>query len=135
LIPLYNNRAAARLKTGEYRGVVDDCNAVQSLDSRDLKSLLRRATAWEALEKWEDAKGDYEMLMSVDPSMKGVSLGLARVRKALNGPHDNGVSSNESGNVKNSTVAMTGTQSLMDEFGSLNVSASSDTFSNPGVSK
>ena len=136
LIPLYNNRAAARLKTGEYRGVVDDCNAVQALDSRDLKSLLRRATAWEALEKWDDAKRDYEMLMTVDPSMKGVSLGLARARKALSGP-SNDVSLAESGNAntKGSTGAVSRTQTLMEEFGSLNVSASSEPLANPGISK
>ncbi|KAJ3278761.1 hypothetical protein HK104_002046, partial [Borealophlyctis nickersoniae] len=83
LVALYNNRAAARLKTGHYREAIDDCNAVQALDPKDVKSLLRRATAWEALEKWEEARRDYKAIMELDGSVKGVSQGLARCAKAL----------------------------------------------------
>ncbi|KAJ3192476.1 hypothetical protein HK101_006509, partial [Irineochytrium annulatum] len=83
LIPVYNNRAAARLKTGEYGGAVEDCDASQRLNADDVKSLVRRAAAYEAMEKWEAARMDYEALMRRDPTIKGVSQGLARARKAL----------------------------------------------------
>ncbi|KAI9098084.1 hypothetical protein DFS34DRAFT_580223 [Phlyctochytrium arcticum] len=86
LIPLYNNRAAARLKTGHYREAIEDCTTVQELDKKDLKCLLRRATAWEAMEKWEGARDDYELIMSADSSIKAASQGLARCRKALQPP-------------------------------------------------
>jgi tetratricopeptide (TPR) repeat protein len=83
LITLYNNRAAARLKIGDYNGVISDCNQAQEIDSTDMKSLLRKASALEALEKWEDAKVHYEQLMLISPSLKGVSEGLERTRKAI----------------------------------------------------
>ncbi|KAI8815949.1 uncharacterized protein EV422DRAFT_336553 [Fimicolochytrium jonesii] len=83
LTALYNNRAAARLKTGHYREAVEDCTYVQRMDAKDLKSLLRRATAWEALEKWENARDDYKAVMAIDPSVKAASTGLARAQKAL----------------------------------------------------
>ncbi|KAI8920300.1 hypothetical protein DFJ77DRAFT_452116 [Powellomyces hirtus] len=83
LIPLYNNRAAARLKTGHYREAADDCTRVHEMDEKDLKSLLRRATAWEAMEKWENAVEDYRKVMGIDPSVKAASVGLGRCQKAL----------------------------------------------------
>ncbi|KAI8619994.1 hypothetical protein BC830DRAFT_1101159 [Chytriomyces sp. MP71] len=81
-LPLRNNRAAARLKTGDYVGAVADCDAVLAILPRDVKALTRRAAAWEGREKWEEAAKDYEMLMVVEPG-KGVSAGLARARKGL----------------------------------------------------
>eukprot|EP00842_Homolaphlyctis_polyrhiza_P005101 jgi/Hompol1/5592/HPOL_004558-RA len=83
LATLFNNRAAARLKTGNYKDAVEDCSAVQELDPGDLKSLLRRATAYEAMEKWQLARDDYRTIMAADASVKGVSIGLARCSKAL----------------------------------------------------
>ncbi|KAJ3168565.1 hypothetical protein HDU88_001455 [Geranomyces variabilis] len=83
---LYNNRAAARLKTGHYREAAEDCGVVQSFDPRDIKSLLRRATAYEAMEKWADALEDYRKVMGIDPSVKTASDGLGRCQKALRPP-------------------------------------------------
>ncbi|KAJ3112877.1 hypothetical protein HDU96_004060 [Phlyctochytrium bullatum] len=82
-IPILNNRAAARQKIGDHNGVIDDCTEVQLLNPEDTKSLLRRATAYEAKEKWELAKKDYETIFAKDSSVKGVSAALTRVRKAL----------------------------------------------------
>jgi tetratricopeptide (TPR) repeat protein len=83
LAPLYNNRAGARLKTGSYNEAVKDCDRVQDLEPNELKSLLRRASAYEALEKWLDAQSDYRQIMALDSSIKSVSQGLARCTKAL----------------------------------------------------
>lgn len=83
LLPLYNNRAACRIKNGDNRGAVADCDVILEQDSTDLKALLRRATAFEALENWECARNDYRKLMGIDPNVKGVSVGLARTNAAL----------------------------------------------------
>ncbi|TPX48562.1 hypothetical protein SeMB42_g01503 [Synchytrium endobioticum] len=83
LVTVYNNRAAARLKTGQYKGVVDDAAAVLEIDKRDCKSLLRRAAAYEAMEKWAEARDDYKRILSTDATVKGVSNGLSRCQKAL----------------------------------------------------
>ncbi|KAJ3027473.1 hypothetical protein HDV00_011043 [Rhizophlyctis rosea] len=86
LIALYNNRCAARLKTGHYKEAIEDADEVLKIDGRDVKSLLRRAMAWEGLEKWEEARGDYRKIMGIDAGVKGVSQGLARCNKALAPP-------------------------------------------------
>jgi len=83
LITLYNNRAAARLKIGDNKGAVEDCTMVQRVDNSDVKSLLKRATAYEYLEKWDLARSDYETLLILDSSNKMASLGLNRCEKGL----------------------------------------------------
>jgi tetratricopeptide (TPR) repeat protein len=84
LVPLYNNRALTRLKTGDYSGVIEDTtytltligtsyhpareakvtNEVEgaSVDLADglVKAWRRRAEAWEGKEKWEEAGKDWE---------------------------------------------------------------------------
>ena len=83
LAPLYNNRAGARLKIGGYAEAVLDCNKVQELEPMEIKSLLRRANAFEGMEKWEEAQADYRKILVIDPNVKSVSQGLARCAKAL----------------------------------------------------
>ena len=83
LFPLYNNRAACRLKNGNNKGAVSDCDYILNIIAGDLKALLRRATAYEALENWEMARDDYKKIMNIDSSVKGCSMGLARVNAAL----------------------------------------------------
>ncbi|KAI9339927.1 hypothetical protein BDR26DRAFT_837521 [Obelidium mucronatum] len=83
-IPLYNNRAATRLKTGDYKGAIEDCDWVLQMDREDSKALLRRATAWEGREKWAEAVKDYELLVGLGVG-DGVVVrqGLARAKKGL----------------------------------------------------
>ncbi|KAF8318096.1 hypothetical protein DL93DRAFT_2054702 [Clavulina sp. PMI_390] len=99
LVPLMNNRAAARAKTGDTRGAVEDCTKVLrivdepyssssafhpskedtlsplmidgetvSVDFADayVKALQRRAQAYEGMEKWDAARGDWERLVGAD---------------------------------------------------------------------
>jgi tetratricopeptide (TPR) repeat protein len=82
LLFLFNNRAAARLKTGDYRGVLADCDAVQQVDDADVKSLLRRAMAHEGLEKWESAALDYKRILEIDSTVATAAQGLARCSRA-----------------------------------------------------
>ncbi|TPX31575.1 hypothetical protein SmJEL517_g05119 [Synchytrium microbalum] len=83
LIAVFNNRAAARLKTGQFKEAIEDATAVLAIDDRDCKSLLRRASAYEAIERWADAREDYKTIMGIDTSVKGVSAGLSRCQKAM----------------------------------------------------
>jgi hypothetical protein len=83
LLPLYNNRAACRLKNGDPRGACADCDYILEKSKDDIKALLRRANAYEMMEKWEAARDDYRVIMGLDPNVKGVSAGLARVSNAL----------------------------------------------------
>lgn len=118
LIPLWNNRAMTRLKTGDASGAVGDCASVLDLigedwahgdDERDaggpdgpgvalgeaaVKALTRRAMAYEAGEKWEKARDDWERLLGVGDrwgpaggrAKAEAARGLERCRKILNPP-------------------------------------------------
>ncbi|KAG0226052.1 hypothetical protein BGW42_003941 [Actinomortierella wolfii] len=105
LIVLYNNRAAALIKTGEYRETVEICTRsiaiIQGPDGEGVndvlpptagvnlkeqlsKALMRRATAYENMEKYKDAKRDWAQLREVDANNKSAIEGLRRCEKAIN---------------------------------------------------
>ncbi|KIO21063.1 hypothetical protein M407DRAFT_29325, partial [Tulasnella calospora MUT 4182] len=89
LVPLWNNRAMSRLKTGDGPGAVSDCTAVLELigtewkagdDAADaggahgagmdlgealVKATTRRAQGYEMNEKWDKAKEDWEKLAGI----------------------------------------------------------------------
>ncbi|KAF9463679.1 hypothetical protein BDZ94DRAFT_1217783 [Collybia nuda] len=111
LIPLYNNRALSRLKTGDHRGAVEDATTVTeiigvgyhpareakveaeqegaSVDLADalVKALKRRAEAWEGREKWEEAGKDWEALAALEwakPAVRGDAVrGVGRCRRMV----------------------------------------------------
>ncbi|KAK6904801.1 hypothetical protein I203_105619 [Kwoniella mangroviensis CBS 8507] len=94
LVPLHNNRAAARLKLGDSSPAVEDCSLVIELigpnyhPSKEgplppdaakevklfdglVKALSKRAQAWEMGEKWKNALEDWEKLICMDLSILG----------------------------------------------------------------
>ncbi|KAI0691386.1 hypothetical protein BC835DRAFT_1417145 [Cytidiella melzeri] len=110
LVPLHNNRALTRIKTGDYTGAVEDCTIVLKLigpgyhpaleakvtkeeegagvDLADayVKALRRRAEAYEGREKWEAAKGDWESITATEFAGKARSDAVqaaARCRRML----------------------------------------------------
>ncbi|KAI0076919.1 hypothetical protein K474DRAFT_1662302 [Panus rudis PR-1116 ss-1] len=90
LIPLYNNRALTRLKTGDHSGAIEDTTLVlnligpsyhpsreakvtkedegASVDIADgyVKALRRRAEAYEGKEKWDFAQKDWEAVAATE---------------------------------------------------------------------
>jgi tetratricopeptide (TPR) repeat protein len=108
LVPLYNNRANARLKSGDDKAACDDCTSVLSLilgkdvgpkidlaalrregaDEADLqkhvgKALSTRARAYEVGEKWVKAKEDWAMLMGGGETLSRSAGGLKVVSEGL----------------------------------------------------
>lgn len=111
MIPLLNNRAIARIKTGDHGAAADDCTAAISIIGTDyhpakeakvtredegasvdladalVKAYRRRAEAHEGREKWDLALKDWEAVIKCDWSVKMRSDALAgagRCRKMLN---------------------------------------------------
>ena len=111
MVPLYNNRAIARIKTGEHGAAADDCSAAiaiigmdyhpakeekvtkedegASVDLADalLKAYRRRAEAYEGREKWDLALKDWEAIITCDWSLKmrnDALAGAGRCRKMIN---------------------------------------------------
>lgn len=110
IIPLLNNRALSRTKTGEYNGAIEDCTNVLSIIGADynpsleakvmkeeegasvdladalIKAYRRRAEAYEGREKWDLAQKDWEAIISCSWSIKmrnDAQSGAARCRKAV----------------------------------------------------
>ncbi|TFK47023.1 hypothetical protein OE88DRAFT_1666848 [Heliocybe sulcata] len=103
LVQLYNNRALARLKTGNHAGAVEDCTTVIDIIGEDyrpdreekvsrqedgagvdladglVKAWKRRAEAHEGREKWEDAQKDWERIVGTDWAgrARGEAVGAA----------------------------------------------------------
>lgn len=107
LAPLHNNRALARLKTGETRGAIEDCASVieivgddrgviEGVDLGDalVKAWRRRAEACEGREKWEDARKDWESVAGaawVPSNIRAEGArGAGRCRRMLSSNADEG---------------------------------------------
>ncbi|KAH9919689.1 uncharacterized protein B0H18DRAFT_1096064 [Fomitopsis serialis] len=115
LVPLYNNRALARIKTGDHTGAIDDATTVITLigpsyhptreakvtqedegagvDLADalVKAFWRRAEAYEGKEKWETARQDWETIAGADFAGKArmeAVKGVGRCRKMLSAGTD-----------------------------------------------
>ncbi|XP_062498224.1 mitochondrial import receptor subunit TOM34 [Pezoporus occidentalis] len=80
---LLANRAACRLKDGACSLCVADCNSALDLVPFGIKPLLRRAAAYEALERYPQAYVDYKTVLQVDCSVQAAHDGVNRMTKAL----------------------------------------------------
>jgi len=64
----YGNRAACWVHMGRDQEAVDDCRVALNLKPGYLKALMRRAQAFERLDKLEDALSDYKAVLAIDPT-------------------------------------------------------------------
>lgn len=80
---LYSNRAASYLKDGDCGQCVKDCNRSLELFPFNVKSLLRRAAANEALERYRQAYVDYKTALQVDCNVAAAQDGTNRMVRAL----------------------------------------------------
>lgn len=80
---LYSNRAASYLKDGNCGECVKDCNMSLELFPFNVKSLLRRAAASEAVERYRQAYVDYKTALQIDCNIAAAHDGTNRMTKAL----------------------------------------------------
>ncbi|XP_027601661.1 mitochondrial import receptor subunit TOM34 [Pipra filicauda] len=80
---LLANRAACHLKDGACSLCVADCSSALELVPFGIKPLLRRAAAYEALERYSLAYVDYKTALQVDCSVQAAHDGVNRMTKAL----------------------------------------------------
>ncbi|XP_041834980.1 mitochondrial import receptor subunit TOM34 [Melanotaenia boesemani] len=80
---LYSNRAASYLKDGNCADCVKDCDMSLELFPFNVKSLLRRAAALEALERYRQAYVDYKTALQIDCNIAAAHDGTNRMTKAL----------------------------------------------------
>ncbi|VDI18766.1 sperm-associated antigen 1 [Mytilus galloprovincialis] len=80
---IYSNRAACYLKTGDCPHAIRDCTTALDLVPHSIKPLLRRANAYEILERYRPAYADYKHVLSIDSSVDMALQGSARCSKHL----------------------------------------------------
>ncbi|XP_061687624.1 mitochondrial import receptor subunit TOM34 isoform X2 [Syngnathoides biaculeatus] len=80
---LHSNRAASYLKEGNCAECLKDCNTSLELVPFNVKSLLRRAAASEAQERYRQAYVDYKTVLQLDAHIVAAHDGANRMTKAL----------------------------------------------------
>uniref|UniRef100_A0A3P9I0M5 Translocase of outer mitochondrial membrane 34 n=1 Tax=Oryzias latipes TaxID=8090 RepID=A0A3P9I0M5_ORYLA len=80
---VYSNRAASYLKDGNCTACVKDCDMSLELSPFNVKSLLRRAAAYEAVEQYRNAYVDYRTVLQIDCNVTAAQDGTHRMTKAL----------------------------------------------------
>ncbi|CAM4628604.1 hypothetical protein PO909_005286 [Leuciscus waleckii] len=80
---LYSNRAASYLKDGNCNECIKDCTESLKLVPFGYKALLRRASAYEALERYRQAYVDYKTVLQIDCNVPAAHDGVNRMTKAL----------------------------------------------------
>ncbi|KAM7382428.1 hypothetical protein PAMP_002156 [Pampus punctatissimus] len=80
---LYSNRAACYLKDGNSQDCIQDCTRSLELQPFSLKPLLRRAMAYESLERYRLAYVDYKTVLQIDISVQAAHDSVNRITRML----------------------------------------------------
>ncbi|CAI5724911.1 unnamed protein product [Peronospora destructor] len=79
----FSNRAACLLRLGRTEESVDECTQAVTLSPTYVKALLRRAEAFEKLDKLEEALADYDAVLKIDPTVRTAVQGRERLQKIV----------------------------------------------------
>lgn len=77
------NRATAKLRLKQFGGVLEDCDACLKLDERYYKALLRKSSALQGLERFEEAVKVAETAAELCPEQRDVSEAVREAQVAL----------------------------------------------------
>ncbi|CAL1610501.1 unnamed protein product [Knipowitschia caucasica] len=80
---LYSNRAACFLKDGNSQDCIQDCTKALELQPFTLKPLLRRAMAYESLERYPKAYVDYKTVLQIDMGVQAAHDSVNRITRLL----------------------------------------------------
>jgi len=76
---LFANKAACYLHLELWEDVVRECDDCLRIDDEYVKALLRRAKAYEMLEKYQEAVGDWKKILEKDSKNKRAIFALRRL--------------------------------------------------------
>lgn len=80
---LYSNRAACYLKDGNCGSCIDDCTRALELQPFSIKPLLRRAMAYESVEKYRQAYVDFKTVLQIDSGIQSANDSINRITRTL----------------------------------------------------
>lgn len=77
------NRAAVRRQLYLPEECIEDCTALLAIKPGHLKGLIRRAQAYESMEKYQKALDDFTTVCRLDPNAKIAFDGASRLRSSM----------------------------------------------------
>jgi len=80
---LYNNRAACWVQLYGHNEIVKDCTEALKLQPNNVKALIRRGLAYEALERFEKGLEDMRAALLIDSSIPVANQAVHRISSAL----------------------------------------------------
>ncbi|XP_063734840.1 sperm-associated antigen 1 [Eleginops maclovinus] len=80
---LYSNRAACYLKDGNSQECIQDCTRALELQPFSIKPLLRRAMAYDSLERYRKSYVDYKTVLQIDTSVQAANDSVNRITRLL----------------------------------------------------
>ena len=72
VISALNNRAASHKQLSNFNGTIEDCTSVLEVEPENVKALVRRAQAFEALERYKLALQDAKFVISLGEDGAGM---------------------------------------------------------------
>ncbi|GAB9462563.1 hypothetical protein Gpo141_00000051 [Globisporangium polare] len=79
----FSNRAACLIRLGRPEEAIDDCSQSIELSPNYVKALIRRAEAYEKLDKLDEALRDYDAVLKIDPTIRPAVAAHARIKKVV----------------------------------------------------
>ncbi|KAL5017636.1 hypothetical protein ScPMuIL_007225 [Solemya velum] len=80
---MFSNRAACKMRMELYEEAIKDSTSALDLNPLYLKALMRRAELYEKNEKLEDALGDYQKILEMDPSQYAARAACLRLPEEI----------------------------------------------------
>lgn len=77
------NRAACYRQLYEPDNVIADCTEALAINAQHVKAMIRRAQAYESMERYKKALGDFEAACRLAPNMQVAYQGASRIRNAM----------------------------------------------------
>lgn len=77
------NRAACNRQLYEPDRVIADCSEALQYNAKHVKALIRRAQAYESIEKYKKALADFELASQLAPNTQVAYSGSSRIRQAM----------------------------------------------------
>ena len=82
-IDILNNRAACNHQLGSHAAIVNDTTAVLEVEPHNIKALLRRGLALEAMERFRSALQDIRAVLAIDPRVEIANKAQHRIGGAV----------------------------------------------------
>jgi len=69
------------VKTGQFRGAIEQTNKALEIDSTNIKALFRKGLAFASLDEWANAEENFNKVLELEPDNKDAKLEIAKMKR------------------------------------------------------